>query len=146
MTVPGAPPPGWWMASDGNWYPPQQAPGGPPARKSNTTMIVVGVVVGLAVIAVLALIGSAAVDGVEDNSNRTACKIEERTFATAIEAYRADNRALPASEADLVGDFLESDMPNMEYELVSDGQAYEYVVTPVGTCADVIPARTRTGP
>lgn len=65
----------------------------------------------IAILAVLAGVVVFAVGGITDTSKDSACKIDKRTLATAVQAYWANdpNHAWPADQAALVaGGFLDS--------------------------------------
>lgn len=49
----------------------------------------------IAILGVLAGVVVFAVGGISDNSQESACKIEERTFKTAVQAYRSQEGAYP---------------------------------------------------
>ena len=86
----------------------------------------------IAILAVLAGVVVFAVGGITDNSQDSACKIDERTVRTAAEAYRADasNTAYPANEAAMVPGFLAEESTLHDYV----AGAGSYTINPVAPC------------
>ena len=72
----------------------------------------------IAILAVLAGVVVFAVGGITDNSQDSACEIDERTVKTAVEAYRAQEGEYPATEATLVPGFLDEESTYTNYTLV----------------------------
>lgn len=88
----------------------------------------------IAILAVLAGVVVFAVGGITDNSQTSACDIDERTVRTAAEAYRADvaNTAYPADMAAMVPGFLAEASTLHTYTQTGGGSGY--TVAPVAPC------------
>lgn len=98
--------------------------------QSGFTLIELLVVI--AILAVLAGVVVFAVGGITDNSQDSACEIDERTVRTAAEAYRADalNSGYPANEAAMVPGFLAEESTLHDYV----AGAGSYTINPVAPC------------
>ena len=78
----------------------------------------------IAILAVLAGVVVFAVGGITDNSQDSACEIDERTVKTAVEAYRAQEGEYPANEAALVPGFLDEESTYTNYALAGGTPTY----------------------
>lgn len=85
----------------------------------------------IAILAVLAGVVVFAVNGMNNNSQTTACKTEARTVKTAVQAYYASNsQNYPGTQAALKGTFLEDEPTGVTYTLVSGTPTYAWA----GSC------------
>ena len=82
----------------------------------------------IVILGILATVVVLSVSGVTNTGQTAACKADKKTMETAIEAYRAQNQAYPASEAAMVPTFLHSQSDNYNYD------ATTHEATPVSPC------------
>ena len=82
----------------------------------------------IAILAVLAGVVVFAVGGITDDSQTSACEIDERTVRTAAEAYRAErnNATYPANMAAMVPGFLSEASTMHTYTFNDGGTATDY--------------------
>ena len=66
-------------------------------------------------------------------SDDDTCRTEDRTSAVAIEAFYAQNGRFPATEAEIVPDYLLETYDGWEFQ---PGESPGFVPTPDGDCAD----------
>ena len=94
-------------------------------RQSGFTLIELLVVI--AILGILAGVVVFAIGGVTDNGQASACKLEARTVRTAVQAYRAQNSAYPATQAALEnGVFLDSTPKLVAYTLTAGVPTYAW--------------------
>ena len=76
---------------------------------------------------ILAGVTTFAVGGITDTAQANACTTEQRTFETAIEAYRSETGTYPATEASLVSQGYLRDTPEW-FQLRRDTMTSQIVV------------------
>lgn len=79
-----------------------------PGRKENQTMkkndegfTLIELLIVIVILGILAAVVVFAVGGITDQGEQSACAAELKTLQVAVEAYRADTGAYPASNADI---------------------------------------------
>ena len=78
----------------------------------------------IAILAVLAGVVVFAVNGINNNSKATACKIDLRTLKTSVQNYRAEKGVFPANEAAVAADgFLDSESNNYDVTITDTAVA-----------------------
>jgi prepilin-type N-terminal cleavage/methylation domain-containing protein len=96
----------------------------PSSRDRGFTLVELLVVI--ATLGILAGVTTFAVGGITDTAQANACTTEQRTFETAIEAYRSEVGSYPSTVASLVAqDYLRT-APQW-FELRRDGMTNEVV-------------------
>ena len=60
----------------------------------------------IVILGVLAAVVVFSINGITDNSEKSACEQQKRTIETAVEAFRAETGAYPTAVGDLDPDFL----------------------------------------
>ena len=76
-------------------------------QKNDKGFTLIELLIVIVILGVLAAVIVFRVANVTDSAEDNACQIEVRAVKTAIQAYRADTGAYPASIATLVGEYLE---------------------------------------
>ncbi len=87
----------------------------------------VELLVVISTLGILAGVTTFAVGGITDTAQANACTTEQRTFETAIEAYRSETGGYPATEASLVSQGYLRAAPEW-YRLRRDGMSNQIVV------------------
>jgi general secretion pathway protein G len=94
------------------------------ARREESGFTLIELLIVIVILGVLAGIVVFAVGGITNTGQTAACKADIKTVKTAVEAYRAQSGAYPATgdvaaEAALVPGFLEAYPVTVDYTLVA---------------------------
>ena len=98
------------------------------ARRDERGFSLIELLIVIVILGLLATVVVLSVGGVTDTGQTAACKTDRSTMLSAIEAYRAQNQAYPASEAAMVPTFLHSQSDNYDYD------ATTHAAVPVAPC------------
>ncbi len=103
-------------------------------KKQDQGFTLVELLIVIVILGILATVTVFAVRGITDTGQENACDVEARTLDTAIEAYYAQNQAVPQNVADL-DPYLRSTPDAAKFTFSYDAVADEASFTAIGVCA-----------
>lgn len=77
-------------------------------KKTDEGFTLIELLIVIVILGILATVVVFAVSGITNRGDQNACLTDLRTVETALEAYYAQEGGWPASQDDLVGEFLRS--------------------------------------
>ena len=101
-------------------------------KKHDEGFTLIELLIVIVILGILAAVVVFAVGGITDTGDASACKTEQRTLETAIEAYRAQEGSYPTAMSDLTGGAFLRDDPTYWSLTGTDGAVTTKTAKPSG--------------